>query len=141
MKNLNTLSLAFATVIAVLVSCNNSKELTPTDLGEIVIIEHCAGEEWNSTSEAFRASATGESISEETAKSKARLNAQAALASMISSTMKIVGENYVNSTKFNNTEEVTETFNNLTQTIVDQELMRCSFTPSINNPFFYAPNN
>ena len=36
--------------------------------------------------------------------------------------MKIVGDNYVNSTKFNGKEEITETFNDMAKTIVDQEL-------------------
>jgi len=122
MKNLNTLILAIASAAFMLVGCNSSQELTPSDLGEVVIVEHCAGEEWNSTKDNFRASATGTSISSETAKKMARSNAEEALARSISSTMKVVGENYVNSTKFNNMEEVTETFNNLAQTVVDQEL-------------------
>jgi hypothetical protein len=36
--------------------------------------------------------------------------------------MKIVGDNYVNSTEFNNKEEVTETFQEMARTVVDQEL-------------------
>ena len=57
-----------------------------------------------------------------TAKKKARSNAQAELAKTISSTMKIVGDNYVNSTEFNNKEEVTETFNETSRTVVDETL-------------------
>ena len=36
--------------------------------------------------------------------------------------MKIVGDNYVNSTEFNNKEEVTETFNEMNRTVVDETL-------------------
>ena len=36
--------------------------------------------------------------------------------------MKIVGDNYVNSTEFNNVEEVTETFNEMSRTVVNQQL-------------------
>ena len=57
-----------------------------------------------------------------TAKKKARSNAQAELAKTISSTMKIVGDNYVNSTEFNNKEEVTETFNEMSRTVVNETL-------------------
>ena len=36
--------------------------------------------------------------------------------------MKIVGDNYVSSSEFNNKEEVTETFNEMSRTIVDEQL-------------------
>jgi ribulose bisphosphate carboxylase small subunit len=58
----------------------------------------------------------------ETAKKKAMSNAQSKLAKSISTTMKIVGDNYVNSTEFNNKEEVTETFQEMSRTVVDQNL-------------------
>ena len=38
------------------------------------------------------------------------------------STMQIVGDNYVSSTEFNNKEEVTESFNEMARTIVNEEL-------------------
>jgi ribulose bisphosphate carboxylase small subunit len=75
-----------------------------------------------STKEAFRSTATGESMDRETAKKKARSNAQSELAKTINSTMKIVGDNYVNSTEFNNKEEVTETFQEMARTVVDQDI-------------------
>ena len=36
--------------------------------------------------------------------------------------MKIVGDNFVKSSEFNNKEEVTETFNEMSRTVVDQQL-------------------
>jgi hypothetical protein len=51
-----------------------------------------------------------------------RSNAENRLARTISSTLSIVTDNYVNSTKFNNKEEATETFNDLARTVVEQEL-------------------
>jgi hypothetical protein len=36
--------------------------------------------------------------------------------------MKVVGDNYVNSTEVNNKEQITETFQEMTRTIVDQNL-------------------
>ncbi len=95
---------------------------TPKPKGEVLINEYCTGDQYMSTKEAFRATATGESMDRETAKKKARSNANSEMAKTISSTMKIVGDNYVNSTEFNNKEEVTETFQEMARTVVDQEL-------------------
>lgn len=104
--------------------CKKKKDVaeTPKPKGETIINEYCTGDQYNSDKSTFRTSATGESMSRETAKKIARSNAEDRLARTISSTVKAVTDNYVNSTKFNNTEEVTETFNNLARTIVDQEL-------------------
>ena len=96
--------------------------LTPKQAGEIEILEYCAGDDYKSDKDHFRASATGQSQSRETAKKMARSNAEAKLARTINSTIEIVTDNYVNSTKFNNVEEVTETFNDLARTLVNQRL-------------------
>lgn len=95
---------------------------TPKPAGETRIIEFCSGSDYFSTDQVFRATATGESMDRETAKKKARANANSELAKTINATMKIVGDNYVNSTEFNNKEEVTETFQEMARTVVDQEL-------------------
>ncbi|MBI3235742.1 MAG: hypothetical protein HYZ42_17185 [Bacteroidetes bacterium] len=58
-----------------------------------------------------------------TANKKARSNAQSELAKTIKSTMQIVGDNYVKSSEVNNKEELTETFQEMSRTIVDQELI------------------
>lgn len=106
------------------VGCKKNKKAVeaPKPTGETLINEYCTGDQYMSTKEAFRATATGESMDRETAKKKARSNAQSELAKTINSTMKIVGDNYVNSTEFNNKEEVTETFQEMARTVVDQEL-------------------
>ncbi len=106
---------------AAFTSCKK-KEIVKSPTGETLVNEHCTGSEYFSDDKAFRATATGESMDRETAKKKARSNASAELAKTIRATMKIVGDNYVNSTEFNNREEVTETFNEMSRTIVDQEL-------------------
>jgi hypothetical protein len=105
-------------------ACKKKKKVaeTPKPTGEVLINEYCTGDQYQSTKDAFRSTATGESMDRETAKKKARSNAQSELAKTISSTMKIVGDNYVNSTEFNNKEEVTETFQEMARTVVDQEL-------------------
>ena len=116
------LFVALATVFTT--ACGKKKKAAeqPKPSGETVIVEYCSGEQYMSTKEAFRATATGESMDRETAKKKARSNANAELAKTISATMKIVGDNYVNSTEFNNKEEVTETFQEMARTLVDQEI-------------------
>jgi hypothetical protein len=125
---MKTRHFTFITMLAIVAfmatACKKKKATveTPKPTGEVLINEYCSGDQYLSTKEAFRATATGESMDRETAKKKARSNAQSELAKTISSTMKIVGDNYVNSTEFNNKEEVTETFQEMARTVVDQEL-------------------
>lgn len=115
------LMMAFAIVATT--GCKKNKEVaTPKPEGEVLINEYCTGSEYQSDTETFRSSATGESMDRETAKKIARSNAEDRLARSINATIKAVTDNYVNSTSFNNKEEVTETFNNLARTVVDQEL-------------------
>jgi len=120
------LAIAAMTMVAI-PSCKKNKDevKTPDPKGEIVINEYCAGDQFKSTKEAFRSTATGESMDRETAKKKARSNAMSEMGKTISATMKIVGDNYVNSTEVNNKEEVTESFNEMARTVVDQELRGC----------------
>jgi len=119
---IQTLGIAVFTISLGLAGCKGSKAITPAQNGEVEIIEFCTGPDYNSDSKHFRATATGESLSRETAKKMSRSNAENRLARTISSTLSVVTDNYVNSTKFNNKEEVTETFNDLARTVVEQEL-------------------
>lgn len=112
-----------ATVLIGAQGCKKNKEVVETKpAGETIVNEYCTGESFMSSKETFRSAATGESMSRETAKKISRSNAEDELARTISATLKAVTDNYVNSTKFNNKEEVTETFNNLARTVVDQQL-------------------
>ncbi|MFZ6052839.1 hypothetical protein [Halocola ammonii] len=118
-----TLFLFAALLIVGLGSCKKNKETVEKEPdGEVLINEYCTGESYFSDKDTFRATATGESMDRETAKKKARSNANAELAKTITTTMQIVGDNYVNSTEFNNKEELTETFNEMARTVIDQEL-------------------
>ena len=105
-------------------SCKKKKKAqeSPKPEGEILISEYCSSTEYFSDKNTFRATATGESSDRETAKKKARSNANAEMAKTINTTMKIVGDNYVNSTEFNNKEEITETFNEMARTVIEQEI-------------------
>lgn len=127
MKTRFTLLALAATFALALPSCKKDKKAEdgPKPAGEVIINEYCAGDAYKSSKEAFRSTATGESMDRETAKKKARSNAMSEMAKTISATMKIVGDNYANSTEVNNKEEVTETFNEMARTVVDQELRGC----------------
>jgi hypothetical protein len=110
-------------------ACKKNKEAAKTDQGvnpkqqgEVLINEYCSVSEYATTAEAFRATATGESMDRETAKKKAKSNAMSELSKSMSATLKVVGDNYVNSSEFNNKEEITETFQEMTRTVVDQNL-------------------
>ena len=119
------LTLSLLTLSSVLIAttgCNYSKSITPEQAGEVEILEYCSGDDYKSDKDHFRASATGESMSRETAKKMARSNAESRLARSISATLEVVTDNYVNSSQFNNKEEVTETFNDLARTVVNQQL-------------------
>jgi len=121
---IKTICFAVTAIIISLVGCkgNQANTITPTQNGEVEIIEYCTGADYNSDSKHFRATATGESLSRETSKKMSRSNAESRLARSISATLSIVTDNYVNSTNFNNKEEVTETFNDMARTVVEQEL-------------------
>jgi len=113
---------AFA-MIGLNTGCKKKKKIAePKPKGEVLIQEYCNAEQYFSDSKTIRATATGESLDRETAKKKARSNANSEMSKTINSLMKIVGDNYVNSTEFNNKEEVTETFNEMARTVVNQEL-------------------
>ena len=122
MNIIKNLCFAASAIIFGLAGCKGNQAITPSQNGEVEIIEYCTGSEYNSDSKHFRATATGESLSRETAKKMSRSNVENRLARSISATLSIVTDNYVNSTSFNNKEEVTETFNDMAKTIVDQEL-------------------
>tara|TARA_B110000977_G_scaffold68354_1_gene92741 strand:- start:224 stop:814 length:591 start_codon:yes stop_codon:yes gene_type:complete len=128
MKKRNQIALILGITLTAAISivgCK-SKEKTVTkqqeNNSEVEIVEYCSGESYFSNNKYFRANATGESLDRETAKKKARSNAMAELVKSIKATMKIVGDNYVNSTEFNNKEEITESFNELARTVVDEEI-------------------
>lgn len=106
------------------VSCKKKKEVAENKkpAGEVLVNVYCSGPEYFTTKKHFRANAIGESLDQMTAKKKALSNARAQLAADIENTMKVVGDNYVKSSEFNNKEEVTETFQEMARTVVDQQL-------------------
>ncbi len=101
----------------------NATNRTPKPAGETLLESYCNSDEYLSNNDYFRSTGIGESMDQMTANKKARSNAQSELAKTIKSTMQIVGDNYVKSSEVNNKEELTETFQEMSRTIVDQELV------------------
>ena len=114
----------FAVSTLLVIGCKSKEEVgvSPKEQGEVLLEQYCSGKDFFSDKKTFRASAIGESLDQMTSKKKARSNAQSELAKTMKSTMQIVGDNYVSSTEFNNKEEVTESFNEMARTIVNEEL-------------------
>jgi predicted metal-binding transcription factor (methanogenesis marker protein 9) len=112
--------MASAVLVATSISCKKKKEVDIKD--ETLVEVYCSGEDYFTSKKFFRSNAIGESLDQMTAKKKAMSNARAQLATDMESTMKIVGDNYVKSSEFNNKEEVTETFQENARTVVDQTL-------------------
>lgn len=125
MKNFKTLTLIATTGLLTLgtISCGKKDKVAEnTPKGEVLITTHCSGPEFFTDKKNFRANALGESIDQMTSKKKAMSNARAQLATDLETTMKVVGDNYVNSTEFNNKEEITETFQENARTVTNQVL-------------------
>jgi hypothetical protein len=127
MKKVLNITILAAIIISLgsLSACKGKKKLAKTvdpPKGEVEIIIPCSGPDYFSTKKHFRANAVGESLDQMTSKKKAVAEAKALLAGDISTTMKIVGDNYVNSREYNNKEEVLERFEQNSRTVVDQKL-------------------
>ncbi len=116
--------LSGALLMSVAVGCKKKKKVVdiPPPAGEVEIIIPCSGSAFFSNKKFFRANAVGESLDQMTSKKKALSNAKAQLAGDIQTTMKVVGDNYVKSSEFNNTEEVLERFEENARTVVNQQL-------------------
>lgn len=121
-SNLSVLNVfLFAGIISLnLVSCK-TKEVAK-NVGEVEIITHCAGPEFQSDSKTFRYSAIGESMDQMTAKKKAMSEARAGLAASINTKVKSVTDNYVKSGNYNNKEELMKNYEGLTREVIDQTL-------------------
>jgi len=124
MKHLKTVALAtiVGAVSMTTMSCKKNKEAADLPKGEVLVEVYCSGPEYFTNKEHFRSNAIGESLDQMTAKKKALSNARSQLAADLEVTMKVVGDNYVKSSEFNNKEEVTETFQENARTVVNQVL-------------------
>ena len=122
MKKLLTYSaILFAAFSLSLTGCKN-KKITPEKEGEVELKQYCSGPDFFSNSKYFRANSVGESIDQMTARKKALSNAKSRLAGDINTTMKVVSDQYVKSSEYNNKEEVLERFEENARTVVNQSL-------------------
>lgn len=122
MKKIFTYSaICLAALSFSLTGCKNKKS-TPKKEGEVLLKQYCTGSDYFSNNKYFRANAIGESIDQMTARKKALSNAKSQLAGDINTTMKVVGDNYVKSSEYNNKEEVLERFEENSRTVVNQSL-------------------
>lgn len=123
MKTISLKSFALLALGAtVMFSCKKKSPESVAPKGEVEIVVQCSGPDYESTETQFRANAIGESIDQSAARKKSLENARAELASLINSTVKSVTDNYLNSREFNNKEEVEERFEQLSRTVVNQEI-------------------
>jgi hypothetical protein len=120
MKNLTNLTFVLVVLAAAIIAGCKGKEKLPK--GEQEIIVPCSGPDFFTTSQYFRSNSIGESQDQVTSKKKALTNARNELAQSISTTVKTVTDNYVNSREMNNREEVEERFESLNREIVDQTI-------------------
>ena len=121
MKNRILHSAAILSIAVIgLTACKGKKKTIEPPKGEVEIILPCS--EFKSDGEFFRAYSFGESTDANVAKKKASSNAKAELAGQISTTMKVVGDNYVKSSEFNNKEEVLERFEENARTVISEKL-------------------
>ena len=116
LRSIGILALATVTFTA----CKGKKKVIEPPKGEIEVILPCT--EFKSDGEYFRSYSFGESADANVAKKKALSNAKAELAGQISTTMKVVGDNYVKSSEFNNKEELLERFEENARTVIAEKL-------------------
>ncbi|MGY6560637.1 MAG: hypothetical protein ACXITV_00880 [Luteibaculaceae bacterium] len=109
-----------------LTSCKKKKNVqqgvTPEQQGEVLLQNFCSGPEFFTNREFMRANSIGESLDQVTARRKAMSNARAQLAADINVVVRGTTDNYVNSSQYNNKEEVMQRFESLTREVIDQEL-------------------
>ncbi|MCT4624608.1 MAG: hypothetical protein N4A46_13385 [Schleiferiaceae bacterium] len=121
MKNKVLHSAAILSIAVIgLTSCKGKKKAIDPPKGEVEIVLPCS--EFKSDGDYFRAYSFGESSDPNVAKKKALSNAKGELAGQISTTMKVVGDNYVKSSEFNNKEELLERFEENTRTVINEKL-------------------
>lgn len=122
MKKFLTPVLVFAMIATATLStsCKGKKKGIKAPDGEVEVILPCS--DYKSNDKFFRAYSFGESEDMNVAKRKALSNAKTELAGMISTTMKVVGDNYVKSVEVNNKEEVLERFEENARTVINQKL-------------------
>lgn len=120
MKKL-TYPIMLLAAVAFMAGCKGKKEAAKPK-GETEVIVPCSGSEFFTTAKVFRSNSIGESQDQVASKKKALSNSRAELAASISTTVKAVTDNYLNSREMNNREEVEERYEQLNREVVEQQL-------------------
>lgn len=127
MKTKSSISITMFTLIfalaMVLGACNQVHSPGKPPKGEKEVKLPCSGKHFAADKKFFRVNSSGESLDQVTSKKKALSNAKGELAGSINSTMKILGDNFVESTEFNNREEILEKFVENSRTLISQQLI------------------
>lgn len=121
-KSTTMFALMFALAMA-LGACNQVHSPGKPPKGEKEVKLPCSGKHFVADEKYFRVNGSGESLDQVTSKKKALSNAKGELAGSINSTMKILGDNFVESTEFNNREEILEKFVENSRTLISQQLI------------------
>ena len=117
-----TLIAGMAIIVIAFSACGSTKKAVQTPNDEDVVVTYCSGPEYFSNAEHVRANDVGESQDQSVSKKKAYTNARTAMAASLQTLVKTVNENYVESSEYNNKEEVLEKFQSLTYEVIIQEL-------------------
>lgn len=112
----------FIAAATFVVGCKGKKESAKKPDGETEVVVPCSGPDYFTTTKVFRSNSIGESSDQVASKKKALSNARAELAASISTTVKAVTDNYLNSREMNNREEVEERYEQLNREVVEQQL-------------------
>jgi len=127
MKTTKSISTTMFTLIFALAmalgACNQVHSPGKPPKGEKEVKLPCTGKHFAADKKFFRVNSSGESLDQVTSKKKALSNAKGEMAGAINSTMKILGDNFVESTEFNNREEILEKFVENSRTIISQQLI------------------
>lgn len=119
MKKISLVVIGLA-VVTLMSSCNSSKKVSKSD--EFTEIKIPCADKGRSSSKYFRASNVGISKDMATSREKALLLTKQRLASLINSRIKSVTERYVNDMDAGGASEFSQTFENMTKDVVNQQL-------------------
>ncbi|MCC5918211.1 MAG: hypothetical protein JJU02_12905 [Cryomorphaceae bacterium] len=120
MKKLFLLTIVSAGFIFTAGSCKKKDKISNVGPNEVEISQPCS--EFRSDDEFFRAFGSGQSMDRNVAKQKALSNTRSELAGALSTVIKVVGDNYVKSSTYNNKEELMQRFEENGRTVINQEL-------------------
>lgn len=135
---MNAKIILLCAVAFMVASCGSSKKSVSSTAAsaDVEVIVPCAGPEFYTSADYFRANAMGTSHSLEISSQKAMTAARTKLAAAIEATIKTVTDNYTSSYEENEKEEARGRFQSLTREVVSQKLngVRVTCSKTMQNP-------